>query len=99
MSEKRPDFEQALGESFAECATPPLPFEEASAHECCEVVWQVVGFDVTPAILAAMEDAQIAELSAAFGLYFETTAPSVEQMKTAISRTLARWPVRSLGET
>ena len=35
----RPDFEQALGETFGDYVSPPVPFEDASPHECCEVVW------------------------------------------------------------
>ena len=40
-------IEQALGETF----------EDASPHECCEVVWHVVGNDVTPVVLAALSPA------------------------------------------
>ena len=35
----RPDFEQALGETFGDYVSPPVPFEDASPHECCEVVY------------------------------------------------------------
>lgn len=45
----RPDFEQAVGETFGEFVSPPVPFEDASPHECCEVVWAVAGRRVTPA--------------------------------------------------
>ncbi len=51
----RPDFEQALGESFGEAVCPPVPFEDASPHECCEVVWAVAGADVTPTMLAELD--------------------------------------------
>ena len=95
----RPDFEQALGETFGEFVSPPVPFEDASPHECCEVVWHVVGEDVTPATLAALGDAKIAELAKSFGEDFECDPPTVEQIRDAISHTLARWPVGSLGES
>jgi hypothetical protein len=39
------DFEQALGETFGDHVSPPVPFEDASPHECCEVVWTVAGCD------------------------------------------------------
>jgi hypothetical protein len=32
----RPDFEQALGETFGDFVSPPVSFEDASPHECCE---------------------------------------------------------------
>lgn len=94
----RPDFEQALGEAFGEHISPPIPFTDASPHECCEVVWRVVGRDVTPASLASLSEIRIVELATAFGLYFDAQAPSTEQVKHAIAATLSRWPVGSLGE-
>ena len=95
----RDDFEQALGETFGDCVSPPVPFESASSHECCEVVWQVAGYEVTPARLASLNDAEIAALSVAFGPFFDCDAPSIEQIREAVADTLARWPVGSLGET
>jgi hypothetical protein len=94
----RPDFEQALGETFGEFVSPPVPFEDASPHECCEVVWAVAGRGVTPARLAALDDGQVSELARKFGEYFECDAPTVERVRDAIAHTLARWPVGSLGE-
>jgi len=94
----RPDFQQAMGESFAEAVCPPVPFESASAHECCEVIWEVLGFKVTPRSLTTLTEAQILALSQKFGEYFESESPSLEKVKEAIARTLARWPVGSLGE-
>ncbi|MCR9201197.1 MAG: hypothetical protein NXI04_21360 [Planctomycetaceae bacterium] len=95
----RPDFEQALGETFGEFVSPPVPLEDASAHECCEVVWHVVGEGVTPAMLAALDEAGITELAKSFGEDFECDPPTFKQIRDAISHTLARWPVGSLGES
>ena len=95
---RRPDFEQAMGETFSTFVCPPVPFEDASAHECCEVVWSVVGRTVTPSDLAALTSTQITALSKQFGEYFGSQSPSVEQIQDAIADTLARWPVGSLGE-
>jgi hypothetical protein len=94
-----PDFEQALGETFGDYLSPPIPFHDASPHECCEVVWSVVGRDVTPTRLAGLRETEIAMLAARFGEYFGSAPPSVEQIKKAVTQTLARWPVGSLGET
>ncbi|MGO1079130.1 hypothetical protein [Inquilinus sp. CA228] len=91
-SQARADFETAMGEAFADAVCPPVPFELASAHECCEVLWEVVGPDVTPAALSALPGAKLQELAAAFGRYFECPPPSIDQIGNAISRTLARWP-------
>ena len=98
-SELRPDFEQAMGESFGDHLCPPVRFEDASAHECCEVLWRSVGRDVTPAKLASLENEQISELSKMFGRYFESEPPTTEQIRAAITATLRRWPVGALGES
>jgi hypothetical protein len=95
----RLDFEQALGESFGEFVSPPVPFEDASPHECCEVVWSVAGRDVTPARLAALTQDQVAAIARKFGEWFECDSPTIEQVKEAIGYALARWPVGSLGES
>lgn len=95
----RADFGQAMGESFGDCVSPPVPYEDASAHECCEVIWSVAGYDVTPAALASLSEVQIAVLARRFGSYFGSESPTVEQIRNAIARTLARWPVGSLDET
>ncbi len=94
----RPDFEQAMGETFGEAISPPVSFEDASAHECCEVIWACLGSKVTPKSLALLSEEQVVTLSREFGEYFECESPPVEKIKEAIARTLARWPVGSLGE-
>ncbi len=94
----RPDFEQAMGETFGESIVPPVDFESASAHECCEVIWSVLGTKVTPTSLTQLTGQQVVALSRKFGEYFECESPSVEKIKEAIARTLARWPVGSLDE-
>lgn len=94
----RPDFEQAMGEVFCEAISPPVGFEDASAHECCEVIWECLGTEVTPKSLGLLTQEQVVRLSRRFGEYFECESPPVEKIKEAIARTLARWPVGSLDE-
>ena len=84
----RADFEQALGETFGEYVSPPVPFEDASPHECCEVVWAVAGRDVTPARLAALGEDQVSDLARKFGEYFACDAPTVEQIRTQLAPAL-----------
>lgn len=95
----RQDFEQAMGESFGESISPPIPFEDASPHECCEVIWSVLGRDVTPTRLAALSEPQIAVLALKFGEYYESDPPTVRQIKDALALVLMRWPVGSLNES
>lgn len=94
----RDNFIGAMGESFSYSISPPVPFEAASAHECYNAVWSVLGRNVTPTSLAALSESQLSALAAGIGAYFETDPPTVEQVREAIARTLARWPVGSLGE-
>jgi hypothetical protein len=92
----------SLGETFSYYVTQTsIPFEEAdvSPHECCEVVWSVLGYDVTPTRLWKLNESQVAALANKFGEYFGYDSPTVEEVKDAIADTLARWPIDSLGES
>jgi hypothetical protein len=92
----RADFLQAAGESFGDCICPPIPFEDASAHECCEVLTEALGDGFTPDRLAALTDTEMATLATRFGDYFESEPPSPAQIRQAVERTLRRWPVGSV---
>jgi hypothetical protein len=87
-----------MGESFSDAICPPVSEDDASAHECYNAMWSVLGKGVTPSVLAALSTSQISRLAIGIGRYFETEPPTVEQVRAAIARTLARWPVGSLGE-
>lgn len=71
-----------VGETFGDYVSPPVPFEDASPHECCEVVWAVAGRDVTPARLAALGEDQLSDLARKFSEYFECDAPTVGRFGT-----------------
>jgi hypothetical protein len=88
----RPDFEQAMGETFGWYVRPQAPFDEASPHNCCEAVWSVLGAEVTPAGLAAATPEQVAAIARAFARLGDGEAPPVERIRQAIADTLARWP-------
>ncbi len=101
MSEKqslRADFECAMGEEFGNSVSPPVPFLDASPHECCEAVWQALGDDVTPVVLANLNESEIQKIALAFGNWFECEAPLAIQIAEAIARILSRWPAGSLDE-
>lgn len=88
----RADFEQAVGESFADHLCPPLPFDDASAHECYEVIRETVGPEVNSRHLEKLNDAKIETLASSFGSYFECKPPKPHQIKKAIASLLFRWP-------
>jgi hypothetical protein len=94
----RNDFLAAMGAEFCSQLSPPVPSDEIDPHECCEVIWEVLGDDVTPTDLASLSELQTAALARQFGDYFECDSPTVAQVKDAIERTLFRWPAGSLGE-
>ena len=45
-----------------------------------------------------LTDEELVTLGQRFAKYFECESPSVEKIKGAITQTLARWPVGSLGD-
>ncbi|WP_458095784.1 hypothetical protein [Roseomonas sp. WA12] len=90
--QERADFETAMGESFAAAVCPPVLFEDASPHECCEAIRSVLGPQVTPQFLAALSGAELVRLADDFGHYFQAPSPSVTQIEAGIAFTLARWP-------
>ncbi len=94
----RNSFESSMGESFGMYISPPIPFGEASPNECCEVLWDFLGEDITPSSLGNVSDKQIITLAQKFGEYFESESPTIEQVELAIAQTLMLWPVGSLGE-
>src|SRR4051794_5343723 len=96
--ERRAEVIQTLGGGFFECVCPPIPFENGLVADFWDVVCSTVGDEVTPSRLAALTPADLRRLRAALGERFDTDAPSVRQVKSAIADTLARWPVGSLGE-
>jgi hypothetical protein len=86
------DFEQALGEAFADAVCPPVPFEDASAHDCVEAVQSVLPGRLDPERFAAIGTAEIEALMQAFADWFECDAPSEAQIRNAIASLLVRWP-------
>lgn len=92
------DFLSAMGEEFGNLVSPPVPFFEASPHECCEAIFLALEETVNPSILAAQSSEGIERIANAFSRWFECEAPPASQIAEAVARTLARWPVGSLDQ-
>lgn len=92
MTKNHLDFSQALGESFCEAICPPVPFEDASPHDCYEAVRSSLGATPSPLGLASLTDADVAMVAQKLGTYFESEAPTTNQVREAIRKTLVRWP-------
>jgi hypothetical protein len=93
----RADFESAMGEEFGDLVSPPVPFLEASPHECCEAIWLALGRGVTPDDLASLSVEQLGGLAQGFANWFDCEPPPTMQIAEAVARTLARWPSGSLS--
>lgn len=98
FSKHQVDFQQAMGESFGDAIVPPVDFEDASPHECCEVLWAAIGKQITPNQLSKLTATEVEAWGRKFGDYFGCDPPSTAQIREAIANTLARWPVGSLDE-
>jgi hypothetical protein len=86
------DFLAAFGDEFCEAMSTPVPFGSIVPQDSYDVWWRAFGRAPTPSALAAMTTQNLEELRAASVAYFECPAISVEQVRLAVSRTLARWP-------
>ena len=89
---RQSDFLSALGEELAEAVSPPVPFEDASPHECCEAARGVLGPEAAPQVLAALDEDGLRCLADALGAWFEVEPPALPRVRRAVERTLARWP-------
>jgi len=90
---ENPDFIQAVGEELSDAVCPPVPFEDASAHECYEALSKALGNEITPVLLKSLSSAQLESVGCALSEYFECGAISVDKVKHAIAGILARWPI------
>jgi hypothetical protein len=86
------DFLTALGEEFCEALSPPVPDDMIVPQDGYEVWRRAFGADPTPAALFALDAVGVERLQAECVRYFECLAVSTSAVRTAVSRTLARWP-------
>ncbi|MCE9547208.1 MAG: hypothetical protein K8T25_17185 [Planctomycetia bacterium] len=90
-----PDFIQAVGEELSYAICPPVPFEDASAHECYEALCRALGQPITTEQLRSFSQKQIETACAGIATYFECEPIGVDRIKQAIAGILARWPTSS----
>lgn len=93
MTEDPPsDFLIALGQEFCDALSPPVPEDLIVPQDACEVWIRAFGRPPRPGLLASLSDAQLSLLRGACERYFECPSISVQHIRSAVSRTLARWP-------
>jgi hypothetical protein len=96
--QQKADWEQAVGECFADAVSPPVPFEQASAHECFEAVAGAFGGDNgwrSPASLSLSDRLALAE---AIANWFECDAPRLEQIDRALELLGSCYPDLETGQ-
>jgi len=86
------DFLAALGEEFCEALGPAVPEDLIVPQDGYEV-W-LRAFKQAPSLelLSSLSDPQLSRLRDECERYFECPAVSVQQVRSAVDRTLARWP-------
>ena len=87
------DFLAALGQEFCEALSPPISWGRIVPQDAYEVWLRTFRQRPNPELLAQLSDAQRSHLRDECERYFECPAISVEHIRTAVARTLARWPV------
>ena len=92
-AKRRADFEQAVGECFADAVCPPASFELASAHECFEAVAAALSA-ASPSDFRSLTGQQIDRLARSFSSWFGCAPPTEDQLRSAADAVLRRWPTR-----
>jgi len=88
------DFLLALGEEVCGALSPPVPENLIVPQDGYGTWRQAFGSDPSPEALAALGEPELEQLRAVCAGYFECPEVSVEHIRLAVSRTLARWPAR-----
>jgi len=86
------DFLAALGQEFCEALSPPIPWGRIVPQDAYEVWLRAFRQRPSPGRLAQLTDAQRSHLRDECERYFECPDISAEHIRTAVARTLARWP-------
>lgn len=86
------DFLIALGQEFCWALSPPVAEGLIVPQDAYEVWLRAFGQPPSPEQLARLSGAQQSHLRDECARYFECPAISVEHVRTAVVRTLARWP-------
>jgi hypothetical protein len=86
------DFFIAFGQEFCEALSPPVPENLIVPQDAYEVWIRAFGRPPSPDLLASLSYSQLSLLRDECGRYFECPSISVQNVMSAISRTLVRWP-------
>jgi hypothetical protein len=85
-------FLLALGEAFCETLSPVVGDDTMVPQDGYEVFYQAFNQKPSPSRLAALTEADLAQLCSTCKDYFECSNVTTSHLRSMISQTLVRWP-------
>jgi hypothetical protein len=95
MTSQRLGFLQALGQEFSQSLADTVGWENITPQDGYEVFLRVFKQEPTSQLLAKITNPELETLLAVCWAYFENESITSDLVRTAINRTLARYPVES----
>src|SRR4051794_30866091 len=86
------DFLAALGQEFCEALSPPVPEDLIVPQDAYDVWLRAFGQPPSPELLTRLSGWHLSHLRDECERYFECQSISVDHIRAAVARTLARWP-------
>jgi hypothetical protein len=88
----RLDFLSAFGDEFCDALSPAVGRGDLVPQDGFEVFLRVFRREPSPRLLSSLTDGDVERLRLESERHLECEGITPEQIRTAISRTLARWP-------
>ena len=86
------DFLSAFGQEFSEALADTVGWENIVPQDSYEVFLRVFRQEPSPQLLAQISDTQFEVFLAGCTTYFENKSITCDLLRTAVTRTLARYP-------
>ena len=88
---QRLDFLSAFGEEFCNSLSPTIGEDDIAPQGAYEVVLRALGNIPSPEMLGSLFEEQIEQIHAECRRYFEDDRITIDQIRFAVERTIARW--------
>ena len=92
--QERLDFLAAFGDEFCQALADSVGQDALVPQDGFEVFLRVFQEEPSPQLLSSLSDNQLEQLRVGSERYFETGGIPIEQIRMAVTRTLARYPAR-----
>ena len=90
--QQRLDFLSAFGEEFCDSLSSTVGMDNIVPQDSYEVILRASGTEPSPEMLSSLSESQVELIRAECARYFECQGITTEQIRIAVSRTLARYP-------